>query len=84
MHGLRSIPPRPASGTRRVIPTSTVRRALRSPAGRLLLRLFWTTLALALAAAVMVWLWSLPEGAVVWPWQLSEAAAVVHEGTGST
>lgn len=39
----------------------------------MLLRLFWVTLALALAAAVVVWVWSMPEGAVVWPWQLSQA-----------
>lgn len=68
LHGLRGLPPRSATRPPRVIPTSPVRRALRSPEGRVLVRIFWLTLALALAAAVVVWLWSLPEGAVVWPW----------------
>jgi hypothetical protein len=62
-----------------VIPTSALRRTMRSPGGRVLLRLFWVTLTLALLAAAVVWLWSLPEGAVAWPWQLSQAGGA---GTG--
>lgn len=80
LHGLNGlrVAPRRLSHPPRVIPTSPVRRALRSSGGRVLLRLFWVTLALALAAAVGVWLWSMPEGAVVWPWQLSQSIEVRH------
>jgi hypothetical protein len=37
--------------------------------GRLLVRLFWLTLLIALGAAVLVWLWPpAVEGLASWPW----------------